>query len=141
VFLFEDLSCTDCHRFYHLGDLGDGPDLTGYMSRDWLTGIIKNPEHERFYGSSNDGMPAHFESEDDHLMTSKKKSTPSSTTSAEPGTTLHQSPVIRDRIPTVRFDRHLEIGRHIPFDFGVNGIGVPVSYWCHSSSSAKTSTT
>lgn len=72
VFLFEDLTCTDCHRFYHLGDLGDGPDLTGYMSRDWLTGIIKNPEHERFYGSSNDGMPAHFESEDDPLMTKKE---------------------------------------------------------------------
>ena len=69
VFLFEDLTCTDCHRFYHLGDLGDGPDLTGYMSRDWLTGIIENPEHERFYGSSNDGMPAHFESADDALMT------------------------------------------------------------------------
>jgi ubiquinol-cytochrome c reductase cytochrome b subunit len=72
VYLFEDLSCTECHRFYHLGDLGDGPDLTGYMSRDWLTGIIKNPEHERFYGSSNDGMPAHFESEDDPLMTQKE---------------------------------------------------------------------
>ena len=69
VLLFEDLTCTDCHRFYHLGDLGDGPDLTGYMSRDWLTGIIENPEHERFYGSSNDGMPAHFESADDALMT------------------------------------------------------------------------
>ncbi len=72
VYLFEDLSCTDCHRFYHLGDLGDGPDLTGYMSRDWLTGIIKNPEHERFYSSSNDGMPAHFESKDDALMTEKE---------------------------------------------------------------------
>ena len=69
VFLFEDLTCTDCHRLYHLGDLGDGPDLTGYMSRDWLTRIIENPEHERFYGSSNDGMPAHFESADDALMT------------------------------------------------------------------------
>ena len=46
--------------------------LTGYMSRDWLTGIIKNPEHERFYGSSNDGMPAHFESEDDALMTGQE---------------------------------------------------------------------
>jgi ubiquinol-cytochrome c reductase cytochrome b subunit len=72
VYLFEDLSCTECHRFYHLGDLGDGPDLTGYMSRDWLTGIIKNPEHERFYGSSNDGMPAHLESENDPLMTEKE---------------------------------------------------------------------
>ena len=72
VFLFEDLTCTDCHRFYHLGDLGDGPDLTGYMSRDWLTGIIKNPEHERFYGSNNDGMPAHHESKDDPLMTQEE---------------------------------------------------------------------
>lgn len=72
VFLFEDLTCTECHRFYHLGALGEAPDLTGYMSRDWLTGMIKNPEHERFYGSNNDGMPAHFESADDALMTEKE---------------------------------------------------------------------
>lgn len=72
LFLFEDLSCVDCHRFYHLGSLGDGPDLTGYMSRQWLTGIIKDPSHERFYGSSNDGMPAHYKSPDDHLLTERE---------------------------------------------------------------------
>lgn len=72
VLLLEDLTCTECHRFYHLGSLGDGPDLTGYMSRDWLTGIIKNPAHERFYGSKNDGMPAHHESADDFLMSEQE---------------------------------------------------------------------
>lgn len=72
VYLFEDLTCTECHRFYHLGDLGDGPDLTGYMSRDWLTGIIKNPAHERFYGSKNDEMPAHHKSADDCLLSEQE---------------------------------------------------------------------
>jgi ubiquinol-cytochrome c reductase cytochrome b subunit len=72
VLLLEDLTCTECHRFYHLGSLGDGPDLTGYMSRDWLTGIIKNPAQERFYGSKNDDMPAHFKSATDCLMTEQE---------------------------------------------------------------------
>jgi ubiquinol-cytochrome c reductase cytochrome b subunit len=72
LFLLEDLTCTECHRFYHLGDLGDGPDLTAYLSRDWLTGIIKDPADKRFYGSSNDGMPAHHKSADDCLMTEQE---------------------------------------------------------------------
>ena len=38
------------------------------MSRDWLTGMVKDPGHERFYGSKNDGMPAHYKSADDCLM-------------------------------------------------------------------------
>jgi ubiquinol-cytochrome c reductase cytochrome b subunit len=57
--LERGMSCTDCHRFHDKGDLGAAPDLTGYASRDWLIGIISNPQHERFYpGQLNDRMPA-----------------------------------------------------------------------------------
>ena len=53
------LSCIDCHKFHDEGEeLGTAPDLSGYGSRDWVIGIISNPEHERYYGSRNDRMPA-----------------------------------------------------------------------------------
>ena len=53
------LACTDCHKFHDKGELGSAPDLTGYGSRDWLLGMIGNPQHERFYpGDRNDRMPA-----------------------------------------------------------------------------------
>jgi len=54
----ESLGCTDCHKFRDAGDLGYAPDLTGYGSREWLTGIIRDPTHERYYGENNDRMPA-----------------------------------------------------------------------------------
>jgi ubiquinol-cytochrome c reductase cytochrome b subunit len=51
--------CGGCHRFGGNGtDLGTAPDLTGWGSREWLVGIIADPTHERFYGDSNDRMPA-----------------------------------------------------------------------------------
>jgi ubiquinol-cytochrome c reductase cytochrome b subunit len=51
--------CGGCHRFGDNGtDLGTAPDLTGWGSREWLVGIIADPTHERFYGESNDRMPA-----------------------------------------------------------------------------------
>jgi ubiquinol-cytochrome c reductase cytochrome b subunit len=57
--LTGELSCTDCHRYRDQGELGSAPDLTGYGSREWLIGMMKNPQHERFYpGDRNDGMPA-----------------------------------------------------------------------------------
>ena len=57
-----DEACIDCHGW-------DGeesseprtPDLTGWMSREYMIEFIKNPEHERFYGSGNDRMPAYGE--------------------------------------------------------------------------------
>lgn len=56
------LACTDCHQFHDHGDLGSAPDLTGYGSREWLLGMIGNPQHERFYsGDRNDRMPAFAE--------------------------------------------------------------------------------
>lgn len=56
--LKNTFGCTDCHRFDEVGDLGSAPDLTGYGSREWMIGIIRDPTHERFYGEANDRMPA-----------------------------------------------------------------------------------
>jgi ubiquinol-cytochrome c reductase cytochrome b subunit len=58
------LSCTDCHKFHDTGDLGSAPDLTGYMSREWMIDFIRNPAGERFYPETNDRMPA-FAAHDD----------------------------------------------------------------------------
>lgn len=52
------MSCVDCHKFHDAGELGMAPDLTGYMSRQWMIDFIKNPAAERFYGTRNDRMPA-----------------------------------------------------------------------------------
>ena len=57
--------CTDCHSYRdkksNLGGANKGPDLTGYGSRPWQVDFIRNPAHERFYGSRNDRMPAYGE--------------------------------------------------------------------------------
>jgi ubiquinol-cytochrome c reductase cytochrome b subunit len=58
VEVLSEFGCTDCHKFYETGDLGYGPDLTGYGSQQWLIGLISDPEGERFYPDTNDGMPA-----------------------------------------------------------------------------------
>lgn len=57
VSLIED-KCTSCHRFGDSGQLGLGPDLTGYGSYEWMMGLVSNPAHERFYRTENDRMPA-----------------------------------------------------------------------------------
>lgn len=59
VLLFEDFTCTDCHRFYSSGSLGQAPDLTGYGSRKWLAEFIADPKAKRFYRQTNDGMPSY----------------------------------------------------------------------------------
>jgi len=61
------VSCTDCHKFHDSGDIGLAPDLTGYMSRQWMIDFIRNPADERFYGDNNDRMPA-FAPHDDPRM-------------------------------------------------------------------------
>ncbi|MBN2292960.1 MAG: cytochrome b N-terminal domain-containing protein [Pirellulales bacterium] len=61
----DDLGCADCHKFGNVGQLGTGPDLTGYCSREWTIGIIKNPAHKRFYGKDNDRMPAYAETDNE----------------------------------------------------------------------------
>jgi ubiquinol-cytochrome c reductase cytochrome b subunit len=57
LFAADALECSDCHQFRNEAP-GDGPDLTGYGSRAWLTEFLKNPGHDRFYGKRNDRMPA-----------------------------------------------------------------------------------
>ncbi|QDT00527.1 cytochrome b [Adhaeretor mobilis] len=52
----EGMSCTDCHTFGEQQDIGS-PVLDGYMSKKWLSDLIRNPADERFYGDMNDRMP------------------------------------------------------------------------------------
>ena len=59
--------CTDCHKFHDSGDTGLAPDLTGYMSRQWMIDFIRNPADERFYGDRNDRMPAFAPHDDPRL--------------------------------------------------------------------------
>ncbi|MDZ7620162.1 MAG: cytochrome b N-terminal domain-containing protein, partial [Patescibacteria group bacterium] len=56
--LVVDFGCTGCHKFHGEGALGNAPDLTGYASREWTAGILRNPMDRRYYGESNDRMPA-----------------------------------------------------------------------------------
>ena len=51
------MSCTDCHTFGSMEDVGS-PVLDGYMSREWMIDFIRNPNEDRFYGEMNDRMPA-----------------------------------------------------------------------------------
>jgi ubiquinol-cytochrome c reductase cytochrome b subunit len=58
-------NCTGCHKFRDDGEIiGEYPDLTGYGSRKWIMGMIKDPTHERYYGDSNDRMPSFAEDEE-----------------------------------------------------------------------------
>ncbi len=50
--------CAQCHKFHEAGADTDGPDLTGYGSREWIIAIVRNPADKRFYGEKNDRMPA-----------------------------------------------------------------------------------
>ncbi|MBA4150796.1 MAG: cytochrome b N-terminal domain-containing protein [Verrucomicrobia bacterium] len=65
----ETMRCAECHKFHQYEDEPNGPDLTGYGSRDWLIQIIANPAHERFYGDRNDRMPAFA---DEGIMTARE---------------------------------------------------------------------
>jgi ubiquinol-cytochrome c reductase cytochrome b subunit len=55
----DEERCGSCH---HAGDNetenGYAPDLAGWAGREWLIGIITNPNHERFYPETNDRMPS-----------------------------------------------------------------------------------
>ena len=68
------MSCIDCHKFHDDGDLGSAPDLTGYMSREWMIEFIRDPAAERFYGDLNDRMPAFAAHEDAKLNQLDEKS-------------------------------------------------------------------
>ncbi|MCA9053312.1 MAG: cytochrome b N-terminal domain-containing protein [Planctomycetaceae bacterium] len=68
--------CADCHNLKVRGvedpvfDYGDGPDLTGYMSADWLKRFVTNPGD--FYPStdeqSGNAMPAFGEQLSEHEL-------------------------------------------------------------------------
>jgi len=58
LYLFEDFTCADCHKFYSVGG-GSGPDLTGYGSKKWIAAFIADPKSKRFYPNTNDGMPSY----------------------------------------------------------------------------------
>ncbi|MDB4691133.1 cytochrome b N-terminal domain-containing protein [Verrucomicrobia bacterium] len=53
-----ELGCSDCHAFHFEDDDADGPDLTGYGSREWMKSFISDPGQKRFYGENNDRMPS-----------------------------------------------------------------------------------
>lgn len=57
----DAMRCTECHEFQKEDENADAPILTGYGSHQWLTEIISNPAHSKFYGKKNDRMPAYAE--------------------------------------------------------------------------------
>ena len=65
--------CASCHKFHDAGELGSAPDLTGYGSREWLIGMIRDPKHERYYRDDNDRMPS-FAAEPDDAAQNRLKS-------------------------------------------------------------------
>jgi len=52
------LDCTGCHVFHGVNEEQRGPELTGWGSRAWIVGMLTDPNHPRYYGEENDGMPA-----------------------------------------------------------------------------------
>ena len=70
----DEFGCADCHKLGDSGELGAAPDLTGWGSYEWLVGMIRQPEHERFYEVSNDRMPAFGASDNDaeNLLTAEQ---------------------------------------------------------------------
>jgi len=56
--IVDGFDCIDCHQYLEPDDEATAPDLTGYGSKEWLTGIIADPAHDRFYGKKNDRMPS-----------------------------------------------------------------------------------
>lgn len=73
--LFDDFTCLGCHRFHDKGPIGQAPDLTGYGSREWVSGIVRDPTHERFYGKRNERMPSYAkpdESAERHVLDAKQ---------------------------------------------------------------------
>ncbi len=53
----EKMNCMECHKFYDSGE-NSAPNLTGFGSREWMTALVRDPSHERFFGERNDRMPA-----------------------------------------------------------------------------------
>jgi ubiquinol-cytochrome c reductase cytochrome b subunit len=63
--VFTD-KCTNCHLFQGEGqDVFEGPDMTGYASRTWISRQIENPGALTQYGELNE-MPEFADDLDDH---------------------------------------------------------------------------
>ena len=61
--------CIDCHKFRDEGDLGAAPDLTGWGSREWIIGMVSDPNAERFYEVAEEQkMPAYHADSSEPLM-------------------------------------------------------------------------
>jgi ubiquinol-cytochrome c reductase cytochrome b subunit len=56
--MIDTFGCTNCHQYGEEGEGNTAPLLTGYGSREWIAGMIANPQGEGFYPDSNDRMPA-----------------------------------------------------------------------------------
>ena len=73
---FPTFDCGQCHMTYArtANPVIQAPDLRGYMSRDWMIGIVADPESPRFYGppvghdKGNDAMPVFHRSANDATM-------------------------------------------------------------------------
>jgi ubiquinol-cytochrome c reductase cytochrome b subunit len=45
----DSSGCAQCHQFHDAGGLGAAPTLTGYGSREWIMGMIRDPGGEQYY--------------------------------------------------------------------------------------------
>lgn len=50
--------CTRCHTFGVVATGDEAPVLTGWASREWMVGMLRNPGHPLYYAGNNDRMPA-----------------------------------------------------------------------------------
>lgn len=73
AYILDSFGClATCHRFYDYDSVDkktDGPDLSGYMSREWMIEMIADPTTNRFFKDRNDRMPAYHKSAEDSTMT------------------------------------------------------------------------
>lgn len=53
---FDDLECSSCHELAPEEE-GGAPNLNGYGSDEWLTGFLRHPDAELYYGEGNE-MPS-----------------------------------------------------------------------------------
>lgn len=54
----ESIDCTRCHTYYDVATGDVAPVLTGWASREWMIGMVRNPSHPLYYAGNNDRMPA-----------------------------------------------------------------------------------
>ncbi len=76
AYVLDSFGClASCHRFYDydaINKVVDGPDLTGYMSREWMIGFISNPSAPQFYGTRNDRMQSYHLSDADAILSKEE---------------------------------------------------------------------